>query len=97
MASFKDESLCSTENLLNRESSSFDLESEQWNSRASPSKGLGVRIFEYRLAFLVHLALIAAYMVGFSLMLENVAKHYEHGLNLVNCEIEYWLSYVVSF
>jgi hypothetical protein len=92
MATFDDESVCSTERLLKLECSSIDLEDEQRSLRISPRKGLWARIWQYRLSFLVHLAIIAAYAVGFLLMLEHVAKKYEHGPDLVNCGLTYWPS-----
>jgi hypothetical protein len=89
MAAFDDESVCSTERLLKPERSSIDLEDEQWNLRASLRKGLWSRIWLHRLSFLVHLAIIAAYTIGFFLILKHVAKQCEHGPDLVNCELTY--------
>jgi hypothetical protein len=92
MATFDDEFVCSTERLLKPECSSIDLEVEQQILRTSPRKGRWARIWQYRLYFLVHLAIIAAYAIGFLLILEHVAKKYEHSPDLVNCELTYWPS-----
>lgn len=87
MAPFDDESVCSTESLLKQEYSSIDIEGEQPSSR-TPRKGLWARIWQHRLPFLVHLAIITTYTVGFLLMLNKGAKLCEHGPDLVNCESE---------
>jgi hypothetical protein len=97
MTAFYDESVCSTERLLKPECSSIDLEDGQRTLRVSPKKGLWVRIWQHRLSFLVHLAIILAYTVGFSLILEHVEKQNEKGPDLVNCELIYWPSYVVAY
>jgi hypothetical protein len=96
MATFYDESVRSTERLLKPESS-IDLEDDQRSLRISPKKGLWVRIWQHRLSFLVHLAIISAYTIDFSLILERVAKQSENGPDLVNCELTYWLNYVVAY
>ena len=89
MASFHDESRCLTEGLLKRECSSIDLEREEEGSRVSPGKGLWARIWQYRFSLLIHLAIITAYAVGFSFMLDQVANRYENGPDLVNCKLIY--------
>ena len=86
MAAFYDEPICSTERLLKPECSSIDLEDDQRSLRISPERGLWVRIWQYRLSFLVHLAIISAYTIYFSLILEHVAKQSEKGPDLVNCK-----------
>ena len=97
MAAFYDESVCSTERLLKPECSSIDLEDDQRSLRISPKKGLWVRIWQHRLSFLVHLTIISAYTIGFSLILEHAAKQSEKGPDLVNCELTYQSSYAVAY
>jgi hypothetical protein len=87
MAAFDDESLCSTERLLNPERSSIDFEGEQRNLKISPNNGLWGRIWQRRLSFLFHLAIIAAYTIGFLLTLRHFAKECENGPDLVKCEL----------
>lgn len=97
MASLDEESVCSTERLLKEEYSSNHLEDEQRRSRVSPRNGLWARIWQHRLSFLFHLVIITAYTAAFALMLEHIAKNYEHGPDLVHCELTYRPSYVVEF
>ena len=86
MASFDDESICSTERLLKEEYASTDLEGVQRNSRSPPRNGFWIRIWQYRLSFLFHLVIITAYTSAFILILEQVAKNYENGPDLIHCE-----------
>jgi len=96
MDTFYDESVCSAERLLKPECSSIDFEDDQRSLRISPKKGLWVRIWQYRLSFLVHLAIISVYTIDFCLILKLVAKQSNKGSDLVNCELTYWPSYVVA-
>jgi hypothetical protein len=96
MAAFDEESVCSTERLLKPECSSIDLEDEQLGLRFSPKKGLWERIWQRRLSFLIHLAILATYTISLPLILEFISKQCEHGPDLVNCELTYRPNYVVA-
>lgn len=97
MASFDDESVCSTERLLKEEHSSIDLEGVQQSSRDSPRNGFWATIRHYRLSFLVHLVIITAYTTAFMLMLEHIAKNCAHGPDLVHCKLMQRANYVVEY
>ena len=81
-SSFDDESMSSTASLLKGEYA-VDLEDEH---RESQKLGLWARIWQHRLSLLVHLTIVAVYTAGFSILLDNIEKRYEHGPDLVNCE-----------